>query len=209
MRWYREEYRSGIAKQHIDEHVNPSVIYEGYSSRQCIFDPEIDIEDTYGALIKYDQGAILNYSLNGSVPYEGFRLGINGTEGRIEFKELHAKNRLPYSTQEVDEPVVYIPMFGGRERIDAINLGGGHGGGDPLMRDELFIGENKLGSVCHKAGLEESIEVVLTGIAMYKSVLEHKMISVDDLCKKVFLQHLSTDKVSQLMADKSSLIHCR
>ena len=194
MRWYRDEYRSGTTDK------NP---YEGYSPRQCIYDPAIDIEDTYGAVIRYGQGAILTYSLNGSMPYEGFSLGINGTEGRLEFKELHAKDRLPYETANINEPIVYIPMFGGREKIDTITLGGGHGGGDPLLRDELFIGEDKLAPVCRKAGLEEGIDVVLTGIAMYKSVLEHRAISMEDLRKQIFQQSSPIDNIRKLTPSTS------
>ncbi len=184
MRWYRQEFRKGISTEKIDEHVDTSQRYEGYSPRQCIFDPQINIEDTYAAIVKYDGGAFLNYSLNASMPYEGFRLGINGTEGRIEYTEFHAPNRLPFPDPG-EQPVVYIPMFGGREQIDLINLGGGHGGGDPLILDELFIGQDELAPVKRSAGIEDGIDAVLTGVAVHRSANEHKTISVDEMRKRV------------------------
>ncbi len=185
MRWYRDEFRSDKSNHKLDEFVTTSQVYQNYSNRQCIYDPEIDIEDTYGAVIKYDKGAILNYSANFSMPYEGFRLGINGTKGRIEMKELHAPNRLPFPAEE-GEKITYIPLFGGREEIDIVNLGGDHGGGDPLMRDELFIGADQLCKVQRQASVWDGIDVVLTGIAIYRSILEHRPIPMDELRSKVY-----------------------
>ena len=166
----------------IDDHVDPQQEYENYSVRQCIFDPDIDIEDTYSAVIQYDGGALLNYSLNGSMPYEGFRLGINGTEGRIEYKELHAPMRQPFP-DEGPATITYIPLFGGREIIDLINLGGGHGGGDPLIRDELFIGPDLLAPVERQAELKDGIDAVLTGVALYRSVQQKRPIKIEELRK--------------------------
>jgi predicted dehydrogenase len=185
MRWNREEHRNGNAQVKLDEHVSAALKYEGYSPRQCIFDPQINIEDTYVAVIKYDGGAVLNYSLNGSMPYEGFRLGINGTQGRLDYTEFHAPNRLPFPDPG-QQPVVYTPMFGGREQIDVINLGGGHGGGDPLLQDDLFIGPDPTSLVQRIAGLQDGIEVVMTGIAVHQSANQHKVINVDAMRKRVF-----------------------
>ncbi len=185
MRWYRQEFRKGANTAKLDEHVDPAQKYEGYSPRQCIFDPQINIEDTYSVVVQYDGGAFLNYTLNASVPYEGFKLGINGTEGRIEYNEYHAASRLPFPDPG-PQPIIYIPMFGGREQIDLINLGGGHGGGDPLILDELFIGQDELSPVKRLAGIEDGIDAVLTGVAVHRSANEHKIISVDEMRKRVF-----------------------
>ncbi len=184
MRWNRQEFRNTGSSEKVDEHVDRAQKYENYSPRQCIFDPAINIEDTYAVVIRYDGGAFLNYSLNASVPYEGFRLGINGTEGRIDYTEFHAPNRLPFPPPP-EQPVVYIPMFGGREEINIVNLGGGHGGGDPLILDELFIGPDPLAEVKRYAGIEDGIEAVMTGIAVHRSANEHKTISVADMRKRV------------------------
>lgn len=188
MRWFRDEFRQGGEEplRKIDDHIDTAQQYENYSPRQCIFDPDINIEDTYSAVIKYDNGAFLNYTLNASVPYEGFRLGINGTKGRIELKDLHAPMRWPFPESEKDGAITYIPMFGGRERIDVVNLGGGHGGGDPLILDELFIGPDPLATVQRQADLNEAIEVVLTGLSVFKSIQQKKPIALQPLRKMVF-----------------------
>lgn len=185
MRWMREEFRKGLMGEKLDEHLDPGQKYEGYSPRMCIFDPDINIEDTYAAVIRYDGGALLTYTLNASSPYEGYRLEIMGTKGKIEHEAFHCPKRLPFPDPG-EKPIIYLPLFEGREQIDVINLGGGHGGGDPLTLDEIFIGEDKLCPVKRKAGLEDGIEAVLTGVAVRKSVDEHRPISVAELREMVW-----------------------
>lgn len=201
MRWNRQEFRSGINDSNLDEFVSESRIYKNYTNRQCIFDPQINIHDTYSATIKYDGGAFLSYTLNASVPYEGFSLGINGSKGRIEFKELHAKQRWPFPQSEYDGSITYIPMFGGREKVDVINLGGGHGGGDPLIRDELFMGVNTNSKIKCQADLKSGIDVVLTGIAINESIVKNQPIQLDILRDKVFcLDTSSVQKDSKILS---------
>ena len=50
----------------------------------CVFSPEIDIEDTMGAIVNYDGGAQLHYSLHSFMPFEGWRVAFNGSKGRLE-----------------------------------------------------------------------------------------------------------------------------
>jgi hypothetical protein len=180
MRWYRQELREG----QFDEKVRPK-LYENYTPRQCIFDPAIDIEDTYNAVIKYDGGATMSYSLNGSVPYEGLRLAINGTQGRIDYEEFHSPDQMPFP--DPGPPTVrFIPMFGGQETIDLVNLDGGHGGGDPLLLDDIFIGPDPTAQVQRMAGIEDGIDAVLTGLAVHRSVNEQQVISVRQMRDRVF-----------------------
>ena len=189
MRWQSLEEQAKKQTIETEDHLDAirQEQYHGYSQHQCIYDPGINIEDNYGALIKYDSGAYLTYTLNASLPYEGFRLTMNGTAGRIEYTELHGTNILPYSEKQPEQmPVTYIPLFGGRERIDIINPGGDHHGADPLIREDLFDTGNTLYTVDRKAGLVEGIDAVLTGVAVHRSVNEHKAISVETMRNNVF-----------------------
>lgn len=190
MRWFRNELRESAHKsapQEMADTRDINLIYDNYSRRQCLFDPEIDIEDTYSAVIKYDGGALLNYSVNCSVPYEGFRLALNGTLGRIEYKELHAPERIPFPTESSLPSITYIPMFGARETIDVINSTGDHGGGDPLILDELLVPEITLDeNLNQKAGLKEGICAVLTGHAIYESIKNNKPVKMKSLWEQVY-----------------------
>ena len=113
--------------------------------------------------------------------------GINGTHGRIEYKELHAPKRSPFPESEIATDITYIPIFGGREKINVINLGGGgHGGADLLLCDELFIGNNISATVqCH-ADLNDGIEAILTGVSVFKSIIQGKPIDLRPLREEVF-----------------------
>jgi hypothetical protein len=46
----------------------------------------VDIEDNLTALVTYEGGALLTYALNAHAPWEGYRVGINGTGGRLELE---------------------------------------------------------------------------------------------------------------------------
>lgn len=190
-KWDRIEDDLRLARKE-KESIDATDEYQGYTTHQCIYDPEINIEDNYSALVKYDGGAVLSYTLNASVPYEGYRLTINGTEGRIEYTELDGINILPYSQREPEQmPITYIPMFGGRERIDVILPGGtenlgGHHGADPLILDEIFLGPDPMVNVTRQAGIESGIEAVLTGVAIHRSVNEHTTISIDQMRQRVY-----------------------
>ena len=187
MKWASlEEWVRG-REEKLDDHLDSTQQYEDYRTDQCIYDPQINIEDTYGALIKYEGGAFLSYSLNASVPYEGFRLAINGTEGRIEYKELHGRNILPFSDPVPEQPpILYLPLFGGAERIDVVKLEGDHQGADPVILEELFRGPDPLVPVERRASIDHGIDAVLTGVAVHRSVNEKKMISVKAMLRNIF-----------------------
>jgi hypothetical protein len=56
--------------------------YDGYIRDRCVFRDDIDIEDTVGLVAQYRNGVTLTYSLNAFMPWEGYRLDINGTKGK-------------------------------------------------------------------------------------------------------------------------------
>ncbi|MEI7028141.1 Gfo/Idh/MocA family protein [Paenibacillus sp. y28] len=165
-----------------DDHLNATDMkpgsYSGYRADACIFDSEIDIEDTYAAVIKYDRGAVLNYSVNFSLPYEGYRLAINGTKGRIETKEMMS-SRAAYHVPE--QTIDYFPLFGGKETVYVVPRKGGHGGGDPLILEDLFLGPDPLRSYDIMAGAQAGANSVLTGEAIWKSVKSGKPVRITDL----------------------------
>lgn len=185
MQWHREEHRKGVTLDNLHEHVPAETLYDNYVPRKCLFDPQINIEDTYGAVIRYDGGTIVSYTLNCSMPYEGYRLGITGTEGRIDYTEFHGAQGLPFPYPDHAPPVEFTPLFGGRETIEIINRGGSHGGGDPLLLDELFAGPDPLAPVPRNATLRDGIDAVLTGVAVYTAGLENRPVSIRDMRAKI------------------------
>lgn len=104
-----------------------------------LYDDEIDIEDTYGVLMRYRNGPILNYSINFSAAWEGFNLGINGTHGRIEAS--HRVKMAPGKEGNADflpSDVMVRPLFAESYSIEVPKLQGAHGGADEPMQRDLF-----------------------------------------------------------------------
>lgn len=129
-----------------EEHLNPGwdelkLPYQAqYPKDRYIYDPEIDIEDTYSAVIRYQNGASMTYSCNFSTPWEGYTLGINGTKGRLEAS--HHSDPDPTGRSRPIAPkmdkISIMPLFGGKEEHNVEIAAGGHGGADPLIRHDLF-----------------------------------------------------------------------
>ena len=59
---------------------------DGYFRDQSVFGDGISIEDTMGLLVKYKNKAMMTYSLNTFLPWEGYNIAFNGTKGRMEAK---------------------------------------------------------------------------------------------------------------------------
>ncbi len=99
-----------------------------------LYDDEIDVDDTYSALVRYRSGALLNYSINFSAAWEGLNLGINGTHGRIEGSYRVNLKELPGLRDHLD----VLPLFGEPYRVP-LEIGvGSHGGADAPNQRDIF-----------------------------------------------------------------------
>ena len=97
-----------------------------------MFREDIDIPDTMNASILFENGVQASYSLNASMPIEGYHLAFNGTKGRIEVRQYEAQ---PWVEPPADE-ILLVRSFGvGVERIWVPRQPGGHFGGDDRLRN--------------------------------------------------------------------------
>jgi predicted dehydrogenase len=149
---------------------------DGYYRDRCVFSPEIDIEDTMSVTVRYSRGAILTYSLIAYSPYEGWRIAINGTNGRIEAEEFH-------SGHYVREPNQYIKVFNRKNEIITYEIQkatGGHWGADERLQRMLFIG-NLPDPLGHMAGSRSGTMSIIIGISANKSIASGNAIKIKDL----------------------------
>jgi len=118
--------------------------HDGYFRDQCVWNPRIDIEDTMNVLVTYDNGVTLAYTLNAFNSWEGYTIVFNGTLGRIE----HTIVEQVYvnGTDTVQGGIAaggittkVIPLRGEPREIEPWTGTGGHGGGDKVMLDEIFL----------------------------------------------------------------------
>lgn len=95
---------------------------DGYFRDRCVFDDEINIEDSMSLNVAYKKGAIMSYSLTAHSPYEGYRIVINGTEGRVEAEDFHGSvgpfagsqiHRLRLYNRQGEEIDIHVPVATG------------------------------------------------------------------------------------------------
>jgi predicted dehydrogenase len=59
---------------------------DGYIRDRNVFAPGVSIHDDMSVLVRYDSGATMTYHLNAYAPWEGYRLLVNGSRGRLELE---------------------------------------------------------------------------------------------------------------------------
>ncbi|VXC02417.1 Oxidoreductase family, NAD-binding Rossmann fold [Arthrobacter sp. 9AX] len=172
--------------------------YDGYRRDQDVFTGGITIEDNLALVVEYQGGPRLSYSLNAHSPWEGYRVAVNGTEGRAEL-EVVERAAVVSST---DKKTVVDPSATPIEEEDAIrrngerlvvqrhwepayevpivNGEGGHGGGDELLLSDLFNGpgEDPLG---RPSGYLDGLRSVSVGIAGNHSLETSLPVRIEDL----------------------------
>lgn len=110
------------------------------SEAPCVFDSSIDVEDNAMLLVDYANGARVSIADIYFAPENKREVVFHGTKGFA---------RLRMVTRPVQETVIEIHrMYEEKpERIDIPHVQGGHGGGDPGLRDALVAAARKGGTV--------------------------------------------------------------
>lgn len=150
--------------------------FTGYRPDMCIFDSEIDIEDTYSAVMRYEGGTFVNFAVNFSSPIELYRVVLSGTRGRIEKGYSFSRDSL---YREGKSLAVHYPLFGGEPRfLDYRSRPGGHGGGDPALLQDVLSGNDT--HLCRASTLDGAYAVAV-GEAMWRSAKSGQPVRIEDL----------------------------
>jgi predicted dehydrogenase len=115
--------------------------HDGYFRDQCVWRPEINIEDTMTVNVRYDNGVQLNYGLQAYDAWEGYHIAFNGTKGRIEHSIVESGGAAGAAAVQSKSNMVttrVIPLRGATRDIEPWTGTGGHGGGDDTMLEEIF-----------------------------------------------------------------------
>jgi predicted dehydrogenase len=163
----------------------------GYVRDRNVFGGPIDIEDTMAVTARYRSGAILNYSLVAYSPWEGVRVAITGTRGRIELEQRHGSHIIAgqsdaelaaqQSKGERNESLTYYPMFAAKREIEVKKAAGGHGGGDALVLDRIFNPDAAPDPLGRDASHIDGTASILLGACANESIRTGKAIDCDDL----------------------------
>ncbi|MEK0313394.1 Gfo/Idh/MocA family protein [Cohnella sp. 56] len=160
---------------------------DGYRRDQSVFGDGISIEDTMSVLVKYKNKAQLTYSLNAYLPWEGYQIAFNGTKGRIEMKIVEQSyvnsggdKALEGAVQGVT--ILVFPMFGEPYKVEFAMGEGGHGGGDPVLLNDIF-GIPVADAFNRAADHIDGARSILTGIAANRSIRTGQAVKIDELVK--------------------------
>jgi predicted dehydrogenase len=163
----------------------------GYIRDRNVFGEPITIEDTMAVTARYQNGVILSYCLIAYSPWEGLRVAITGTKGRVELHVTESAGGLSGQTKRRDlgastgtfkktEMRVYR-MFGEGNIVEIPRGEGGHGGGDPVLLEQLF-GTNPPDDPYHRAASHiDGAASIMLGIAANQSMATKQPICIDDL----------------------------
>ncbi|WP_461164647.1 Gfo/Idh/MocA family protein [Arthrobacter sp. R4-81] len=172
--------------------------HDGYRRDQDVFTAGITIEDNLALIVDYQGGPTLSYSLNAHSPWEGYRVAVNGTEGRAELEVVERaavvsstdkKTVVDPSATPVEEEdavrrngerLVVQRHWEAAYEVPIVNGEGGHGGGDILLLSDLFNGpgEDPLG---RPSGYLDGLRSVSVGIAGNRSLESTLPVRIEDL----------------------------
>ncbi|WP_341956468.1 Gfo/Idh/MocA family oxidoreductase [Microbacterium sp. LWH13-1.2] len=172
--------------------------HDGYKRDLDVFSEGITIEDNLALVVDYASGATMSYSLNAHAPWEGYRVAVNGTLGRVELDVIergavlageglhpHIDPSLSGSdgttslrpegeqliVQRHWEEAYEVPIDGGD---------GGHGGGDELLLSDVFEGPGD-DPLARPADWTDGIRSIAVGIAGNRSLETGLPVKVDEL----------------------------
>jgi predicted dehydrogenase len=196
--FYQRAHGSEVAKDdpfaiNLEENKHLKAMYldaekeDGYQRDQSVFGDGINIEDTLGVMVHYKNKAILNYSLNAYLPWEGYIVSFNGSKGRIEVR-VREQSYINSGGNKEDEgrleekTITIMPMFSEAYEVVIEEGEGGHGGGDPILLQDLF-GTPLEDEFNRAASHVDGAMSILTGIAGNISLNTGQPVKVDGLVK--------------------------
>jgi predicted dehydrogenase len=176
--------------------------YDGYLRDRNVFAPGVSIEDDMAVLVTYSTGATMSYHLTAYAPWEGYRLMVNGSKGRLELEVVESDFVSPDNAREVKGAKGNASLHGAAAAVEdghtrltihpywrkpyEVEFDGlirtGHGGADARMTATLFgrqTGEPD--SLGRRAGARDGALALLTGLAANASAAAGRPILVADL----------------------------
>jgi predicted dehydrogenase len=166
----------------------------GYLRDRNVFGENITVEDTMSVTARYRNDVILTYSLVAYSPWEGWRVAITGDKGRLEVDLVEQVGRQFIAGEEETllrdaeaeqkyggKHIRVYPMFGKPYEPEIPEAKGGHGGGDAVLLDHLFLPTPPPDPYGHAASHIDGAASILLGIAANRSMATGLPVQVDDL----------------------------
>ncbi|GAB2990952.1 Gfo/Idh/MocA family protein [Actinotalea caeni] len=170
--------------------------HDGYIRDQDVFAPGITIEDDLGLVVDYAGGAFMTYNLTAHGPWEGYRVVVNGSEGRAELDVVErswveasgavvdpSANPVEQAerTRPVGERLVVQRHWEPAREVEIPAGKGGHGGGDAFLLQDIFEPGTREDPLGQAAGVLDGVRAVCVGIAGNASLVSGQAVRVADL----------------------------
>jgi len=178
-------YSDIMVRDNVDKHFYYDCReHDGYTTDQCIYRKEIDIPDVISVNVRYTNRALMSYTLNTHSPYEGIKIAISGTKGRIEAEEHHCNWNESLNKREIR----YYPFeeWGKMEYLETPEVTGVHGGADELLIDELMKGRKGEDTLNQAAGVREGAMSIGIGIAVNESMRTGMPVKIKNLFPELY-----------------------
>lgn len=196
------EYYIDVTAGELGPMYHDNEVYDRYLRDACVFAEDIDIYDTMSLIVEYDGCTTMSYSETSAGMYEGYKLNINGSLGRIEASVFHSGG-----LAEGEQPgfIRYIDRTGKiTEYAKPDAQSEGHENADAALLRVLFLGEEpELPS--QRADSTDGAYSVLIGAAGNVSIREGRTVDIDELIgdpallDRSFCCHISSDRKDVLI----------
>ncbi len=176
------EYYWDVTNESMGPMFHDNEKYDNYYRDACVYAEDIDIYDTLSLIVEYEGGITMSYSETTAGMYEGYKLNINGSKGRIE-AQLFQDGGL----DEDEKDYTFIRYIDNDGKITKYPLPkarpGSHDGADGTMLDVLLLGaEPEIPS--QVADSTDGAYSVLIGAAGNVSIKEGRIVDIDELIGK-------------------------
>jgi predicted dehydrogenase len=177
--------------------------HDGYQRDVSVFAPGVTIEDDMAVLVRYDTGATMSYHLTAYAPWEGYRVMVNGSRGRLELEVVESDRVDPVAATRrpdqsaadsaalhgdaaaIEQGAVRLAVRRFWEAPREIDIPGytreGHGGADVRMAAALFAPDGRADPLGRGAGAGDGALALLTGLAANESFRTGGPVRVSDL----------------------------
>jgi predicted dehydrogenase len=160
---------------------------DGYVRDRCIFSSEISIEDTMQVQVGYANGVSMNYTLCAYSPWEGYEIVFHGTDGELTHRHVGVHGIFGGTRHEADDSATTTLLHRHGEvpqQLDVWAGEGDHGGGDPVMLDDLMNPAAVRDRYERRSSQVEGAWSILTGIAANVSMERGQTVRIERLLEE-------------------------
>jgi predicted dehydrogenase len=166
---------------------------DGYHRDQNVFAPGVTIEDDLAVSVRYASGATMTYHLTAYAPWEGYRVAVNGSRGRLELEVVETSFARPPGTtgsaslhghdapDDASARLLVRPFWQPPREIPLEVGQGGHGGADARLAQALFGRGTDADVLGRRATERDGALSLLTGFAANESLATGAPVRTGDL----------------------------